>query len=81
MYTALREKATIKTGGIIEIHTASLPVGAQVEVIVLVESPDVAGNALGWPEDFFARFAGCLPDFPVRESEGAYEIRLEDWEA
>jgi hypothetical protein len=74
-YTALREKTTIKTGGLIEIHTAALPVGAQVEVIVMAVPATV--DTLGWPDDFFTRFAGCLPEFPIRESEGIYEIREE----
>lgn len=72
-YTALREKTTIRTGGLIEIHTAALPVGAQVEVIVMAVPAPV--ETLGWPDDFFTRFAGCLPEFPIRESEGVYEIR------
>lgn len=75
MYTALREKTTIKTGGVIEIHTAALPVGAQVEVIIMAVPTTV--SALGWPEDFFKHFAGCLPEFPARESEGDYETREE----
>ena len=75
MYTALREKTTVKTGGVIEIHTAALPVGAQVELIVMAVPASV--DTLGWPDDFFTRFAGCLPEFPARESEGVYEIREE----
>ena len=30
-----------------------------------------------WPDDFFDRFAGSLPDFPDILSEGEYESREE----
>ena len=59
----------------IEIRSPELPVGARVKVIVILESPAAATDALGWPADFFTRFAGSLPDFPDLESEGGYETR------
>lgn len=77
MYTALREKTVVQTAGILEIRSPELPIGARVEVIVLVEPGTAPGDMLGWPADFFATFAGCLPDFPARESEGVYEARAE----
>ncbi len=33
------------------------------------------GIEQGWPEGFFARYAGSLPDFPDIEFEGDFEDR------
>ena len=60
----------------IEIRSPELPVGATAEVIVLVETTVAErGKSLGWPDGFFERFAGSLPDFPDIDLEGEYEIR------
>ena len=75
METALRQKAVVKPGGVIEIRSPELPVGARAEVIIILETPST--TPLGWPTGFFERFAGSLPDFPDIDSEGNYEIRAE----
>ena len=68
----------VKPGGVIEIRSPDLPVGAIAEVIVILELPGVGGTvSLGWPEGFFAQFSGSLPDFPDIEPEGEYERREE----
>jgi hypothetical protein len=38
MIDAIRQQATVQLGGVVEVHSADLPVGAEVEVIVLVDS-------------------------------------------
>ena len=38
MIDAIRQQVTVQPGGFIEVRSAELPVGARVEVIVLVES-------------------------------------------
>lgn len=38
MIDAIRQQVTVQPGGFIEVQSAELPVGARVEVIVLVES-------------------------------------------
>ena len=68
MEIALRQKAVVKPGGVIEIRSPELPEGAVAEVIVILEMPGT--ESLGWPEGFFERFAGSLADFPDIESEG-----------
>ena len=68
METALRQKAVVKPGGVIEIRSPELSEGAVAEVIVLLETSGT--RPLGWPEGFFERFAGSLPNFPDIESEG-----------
>jgi hypothetical protein len=76
METALRQKAVVKPGGVIEIRSPELPVGATAEVIILLEGPEAGRDeSLGWPAGFFERFAGSLPDFPDVDPEGEYEIR------
>ena len=75
METALRQKVVVKPGGVIEIRSPELPEGAVAEVIVILET--ARGESLGWPEGFFERVAGSLPDFPDIEPEGDYEVREE----
>ena len=71
METALRQKTVIKPGGLIEIRSPELPVGATAEVIVFVETATTdRSEPLGWPAGFFERFAGSLPDFPDIDFEG-----------
>ncbi|MFB2838833.1 hypothetical protein [Floridanema evergladense] len=38
MLNGLKQKAIVKPGGLIEIHSPELPTGAAVEVIILIES-------------------------------------------
>jgi antitoxin YefM len=40
MITEIREKTVVKEGGKIEISSPDLPIGTEVEVIVLVEERD-----------------------------------------
>ena len=39
MVNAVRQRVTVGPGGIVEIQSPELPVGAEAEVIVLVEQP------------------------------------------
>lgn len=41
-------------------------------VVVTIQSDPVTEV---WPDEFFAKFAGCIPEFPDAASEGAYEQR------
>lgn len=41
MITAIRERATVKENGTVEISAPDLPVGTEVEVIVLVEEEEM----------------------------------------
>jgi len=40
MITGIRERAIVKEGGKVEISSPDLPIGTEVEVIVLVEEQD-----------------------------------------
>jgi len=39
MLKELRQKAIVKPGGVVEICSPELPIGATVEIIVLIETP------------------------------------------
>lgn len=39
MNQAIRQKAVVKPGGVIKIQSSELPVGTEVDVIVIVETP------------------------------------------
>ena len=68
METALRQRSIVKPGGVIEIRSPELPVGAMAEVIVILKAPATSQpERLGWPPGFFEQFAGSLPDFPDME--------------
>jgi hypothetical protein len=43
------------------------------------EKPEIEPevDAYGWPIGFFEETAGSIPDFPEREPQGEYEVRLE----
>lgn len=75
MESALRQKLVVQPGGVIEIRSPNLPVGAVAEVIVIWERGETGPR--GWPEGFFDQFAGSLPEFPDIEPEGEYEARQE----
>ena len=90
MNAALRQTLVVQPGGVLEIRSPDLPVGATAEVIVLLNLPAVvpgfssdspaspkSPEELGWPPGFFERFAGSLPNFPDIEPEGEYEVREE----
>jgi len=46
MTNAIRQQVTVQPGGLIEVRSADLPVGARVEVIVLVESASRSKRSL-----------------------------------
>jgi hypothetical protein len=41
MQTALKQTVTVQEGGLIEVRSPQLPVGARAEVIILLEEPVV----------------------------------------
>ncbi|MBU4224747.1 MAG: hypothetical protein KKC71_02860 [Chloroflexi bacterium] len=62
------------------------PIGlpdTDVEVILVVNPLKKGRKAKaipkkrGWPEGFFEKTFGSVPDFPLRESQGEYEVRDE----
>jgi len=80
MINSIRQKATVGKGGRIEVLSPELPIGATVEIIVLIEppSPDIPleSTRKEWPPYFFEKTAGCIADDPIeRAPQGDYEIR------
>jgi hypothetical protein len=41
MHTAFKQTVTVQEGGLIEVRSSELPVGARAEVIILLEDPAV----------------------------------------
>lgn len=73
---ALREIQEV-TSDTITITVPAAFLNHTVEIIVLPlddESTEGAADHV-WPQDFIARFSGCMPDFPDLASEGEYELR------
>jgi hypothetical protein len=66
--TALRRRAVVRPGRVIEVCSPELPEGAVAEVIIILETPRTEPSS--WPTDFFERFAGSLPDFPDEDRDG-----------
>ncbi len=42
-------------------------------VVVTIQAEPVTGT---WPEELFAKFAGCMPEFPYVEQQGQHEERV-----
>ena len=63
-----------------------MPIGipnTDFEVVLVVNplkkghKPKTASPKGNWPEGFFEKTFGSIPDFPLRESQGEYEVRNE----
>ena len=46
MGPALRQKVVVQPGGVIEVRSAELPVGATADVIIMLESPADGGRSM-----------------------------------
>ncbi len=57
MLEAIRERATVRPGGVLELRHPELPAGTQAEVIIMVERSDVAPPPLA---DFVGKAKGCF---------------------
>ncbi len=91
MINSIKQKAIVRKGGRIEVLSPELPIGAMVEIIILIEPPSLDMKkeqwlqsstdqkplkSTGWPPYFFEKTAGCLADDPIeRAPQGDYEIR------
>jgi hypothetical protein len=71
MFSGLRQKVVVQPGSVIEIHSSELPVGATVEVIVLLE-PQAQPASQG-----LSRFIGAAQGNFATPAEVDQFIRLE----
>lgn len=46
MLSGIRQKVTVQSGGVIQVQSSELPIGAEVEVIVLLDTPAGEGRPL-----------------------------------
>lgn len=76
MIDAIRQQVTVQPGGVIELQSPDLPVGARVEVIVLVDSPFKSKRSLrrmlGTASQSFAN---------VREVDTFIRQERDNWES
>lgn len=73
---AIEFNSIIKNQSIPMPESVMLASGLPVRVVVLFNEPDKSSlTTCADPE--IARFFGCLPDFPDRESQGEFEQRNE----
>jgi len=86
MRTALRTKAIVRTGGVIEICSPDLTPGSVADVVVRLQDHRAKVRKtqkqlapvpnLGWPAGFFEQTFGSLRDLPlVRGEQGDYDVR------
>lgn len=75
MIDAIRQQVTVQPGGFIEVHSADLPVGAEVEVIVLVDSTSKERrnlrNMIGTAQKSFANVEEV--DAYIRQERDSWE--------
>lgn len=80
---SLTLRSRIDKNGILKLETSIGMPNTDVEVILVVnplkksrktKAAPAKGN---WPEGFFEKTFGSIPDFPLRESQGEYEVRNE----
>lgn len=63
--------AQVKADGSIDLHLMTALPESEVKIVVYIEEPltskqtHLTPTALGWPQGFFERFAGCLADVDV----------------
>lgn len=75
MLRAIRERVTIKPGGMIEIHRPELPVGTEAEVIIMVEQPAVELPPLA---SFVGKGKGCFSS--AAEVDAFIRAERDQWE-
>ncbi len=69
---SLTLRSRIDENGILRLETPIGMPNTEVEVVWVVNPLE---KDLNWPEGFFEKFAGSMPDLPLREPQGEYEVR------
>jgi len=65
--------------GILKIEIPTGLSDTDVEVVVIFHPVKTTTEKVhpSWPESFFEKTAGSIPDFPERAPQGEYEVRNE----
>ena len=79
MITGIREKTTVKENGMVEISALDLPIGTEVEVIVLVEEEQDTTEYLLSTEANRRHLEEALEE--LKHPERFIQINLEDYES
>jgi len=77
MITGIREKTIVKENGMVEVSALDLPIGAEVEVIILVEEQDETEYLLS-TEANRKHLEEALEE--LKHPEKFISINLEDYE-
>lgn len=78
---SLTLRSTIDKNGILKLETLIGMPNTDVEVVLVVNPLKKSSKSISvkkcseWPKGFFERTFGSIPDFPLRESQGEYEVR------
>jgi hypothetical protein len=74
---ALRKIQTVDSDHVfIKIPKAFMKRSLEIIIMPIDTSKSTSETSTAWPNDFFAKTAGCLADAPlVREDQGEYEVR------
>lgn len=75
MIRAIRERVTVKRGGVVEVRRADLPEGAEADVIVMIEEPLAEPPALG---TLVGKAKGCFAT--ASEADSSLRAEREEWD-
>ncbi len=73
-------KTRVGPDGILKVFMPSDMAGEEIRVVMVFETlrhgpKSQSGAKANWPENFFDKVAGSIPDFPDIEYEGDFEQR------
>ena len=64
--------------GLLKLQVPVKVTNTELEVVLIVQPVEPAGEKVGWPPGFFEQTYGSFRDQPlVREPQGEYEVRDE----
>ncbi len=77
---SIQLKSHVGTDGVLRLETSVGFTDKDVEVILVINEvtldQDIEKKLDNvWPDDFFKKTFGSVPDFPKRSSQGDYELR------
>lgn len=70
-------RAHVDEDGILKMELPTNLSDTDVEVVIVFHPVKTTTGKVhpSWPEGFFEKTAGSIPDFPDRASQGEYEVR------
>ena len=78
MLQAIREHATVQPGGLLELRHPELPVGAEVEIVIMVETAPHAPETPPSLASLIGQGSGCFAN--AAEVDDFIRAEREAWE-